>query len=264
MDGLLRGKTAIVTGGAGAIGAAVCEVFTAHGANLVVSDLPGAGVEDTVARIRGAGGNAVPYVADVGTIDGANGCVRAALAAYGRLNVLVANAGLFPGLKKPQELPLERVEQLLHTNIGGVYLPVRAALPALRRTRGAIVAAGSEAAVHGPVPGVSYGATKDWVSAFIRGIAVEQGPHGVRANVVAPGSMDGAVAAADAEAAAPAVPLEALPLGRRATPHDVANVFLFLASDLACYVTGSVYTVDGGATASESLGASPAKARSRR
>ena len=243
MDGLLEGKVAIVTGGAGVIGRAICELFAEHGASLVVSDVIDPEAGDLARAICVAGGKAVAHLGDAATVEGANASVALALETYGKVDVLVCIAGLYPDLKKVQELTLGRVEQLLHTNIGGVYLPVRAAIPALRKTRGAIVAAGSEAALHGPVPGMSYGATKDWVSTFIRGVAMEQGPYGIRANVVAPGQVEPVT---DSDSV---LPLASVPLGRRGTPREVANVFLFLASDLAGYVTGSVYTVDGGAAA---------------
>ena len=263
MDGLLCGKVAIVTGGAAGIGKAICEVFTAHGASVVINGLPGDPVDAAVRNARKAHGHAVGHVGDVGTVEGANGCVMTALDTFGKLDVLVANAGLFPELEKVQDLPLERFEELLRTNIGGVYMPVRAAIPALQKTRGAIVAAGSEAALHGPVEGVSYGATKDWVSAFIRGVAVEQAEYGVRANVVAPGRIaaDRPPRGGDASATAALMPLEAVPLGRRGTPEEAANIYLFLASDLASYVTGAVYTVDGGATANADV--SPPRRRRR-
>src|SRR5262245_33136425 len=188
MNGLLEGKVAIVTRGAGTIGGAICEVFAAHGANLVVNDFPGIAVGDTVEKIRAAGGNAVPHVADAGTVQGANDCVKTALDAYGKVDVLVVNAGS-PELKKIHNLPLTQLEQVLHNNIGGVYLPVRAAIPALQKTRGAIVVTGSKNALHGQLQGMTDAST-DWVSVFIRGVAAEQGAHGIRANVVAPGPME--------------------------------------------------------------------------
>ena len=156
---------------------------------MVVNGLPGDPVSEVVREIVDAGGTAIGHEGDVGTEEGAQGCIEAARSAYGRLDILVANAGLFPE-QTDLAVSLERFEELLHTNIRGVYLPVRAALPELRKSKGCILAAGSEAGLHGLPHAVSYGATKGWVIAFDRGVAAEQARYGVRANVVAPGPID--------------------------------------------------------------------------
>jgi len=255
-DGLLRGKVALVTGGAAGIGEAVSKLFARHGARVVVNGLPGDPVAEVVAEIQQSGGEAFPHVGDVGTEEGAHGSVSAAVAQFGKLDVLVANAALFPEQMEFQDLPLERFEELMHSNIRGTYLPVRAAIPQLRKTKGVILAAGSEAGLRGEEDIVTYGATKGWVIAFIRGVAAEQAKYGIRANIVAPGPIDtemtrpsqGTMKVKNAFMA-----VKGVPLGRRGTPEEVANVYLFLASDLASYVTGAIYAVDGGATAGAGL-----------
>jgi NAD(P)-dependent dehydrogenase (short-subunit alcohol dehydrogenase family) len=255
-DGLLSGKVAVVTGGAAGIGEAVSKLFARHGARVVVNGLPGDPVAEVVAEIQQSGGEAFAHVGDVGTEEGAHACVSAAVAEFGKLDVLVANAGLFPEQMEFQELPLERFEELIHSNIRGTYLPVRAAIPQLRKTKGVILAAGSEAGLRGEEDIVTYGATKGWVIAFVRGVAAEQAKYGIRANIVAPGPIDtemtrpshGTMKVKNAVMA-----VKAVPLGRRGTPEEVANVYLFLASDLASYVTGAIYAVDGGATAGAGL-----------
>src|SRR5262245_48293645 len=249
MNGLLEGKVAIVTRGAGALGGAICELFAAHGASLVVNDFSSTAVLNMVEKIRAVGGRAVPHVADAGTVQGANGCVTAVLDAYGKFDVLVVNAGLFPESGRIHSLPLTQIEQVLHDNIGGVYLPVRAAIPALQKTRGAIVVTGSENALHGMPRSMTDAPMEDWVGVFVRGVAAEQGAHGVRANVVAPGPVETGTTEAMTGSALPTLSIDQVPLGRRGTPREVANIFLFLASDLASYVTGAVYAVDGGAAA---------------
>lgn len=254
--GLVYGKVVIVTGGATGIGEAICKVFAMHGASVVVNGLPGDPVDDVVEEITSTGGAAAGYIGDIGTFEGSTGCVRAALQNFGRLDVVVANAGLFPELTELPDFPPERFDELIHSNVRGVYLTARAALPELQKTRGAFVAIGSEAGLLGQPEAVSYGATKGWVTAFTRALAAEQAKYGVRANVVAPGPIDtemtrpskGKMTVKNAFMA-----VASTPLGRRGTPEEVANVCLFLASDLATFVTGAVYTVDGGATASGGL-----------
>jgi NAD(P)-dependent dehydrogenase (short-subunit alcohol dehydrogenase family) len=255
-NALLAGKTAIVTGGSTGIGEAVSKLFARHGANVVVNGLAGDPVTEVVDEILQAGGIATECIADVGTVDGARLVVETAVTTYGRLDVLVANAALFPENKELQEFPLERFEELIHSNIRGVYLPVRFALPELHKSKGVILGASSEAALIGEPQIVSYSATKGWVLAFLRAVAVEQAKYGVRANAVAPGPIDtemtrpskGEMSVKNALLINPSSPL-----GRRGTPEEVANVYLFLASDLASYVTGAVYTVDGGATATKGV-----------
>lgn len=253
---LLRGKTAVVTGGATGIGEAICKVFARAGAEVVVNGLPDDPVDDVVGEIREAGGSAVAHKADVGLLEGATSAVTAAVSSFGRLDIVVANAALFPELKELQDFPLERFEELLHSNILGVYLIVRAALPALQKTRGSIITLGSEAGLLGQPEAVSYGATKGWVTAFTRALAAEQARYGVRANVVAPGPIDTEMtrpSKGNMTVKHAIMAVNSVPLGRRGTPEEVANVCLFLASDLASFVTGAIYTVDGGATAAAGL-----------
>lgn len=253
---MMANKVAVVTGGATGIGEAICKVFAQSGASVVVNGLPGDPVDEVAAEIVKAGGRAHGHVADVGTPAGAASTIAAAIDRFGQLDTVVANAGLFPELAELDSFPLERFEELLHSNIRGVYLIVRAAVKELQKTQGSIVAIGSEAGLLGQPEAVSYGATKGWVTAFIRGVAAEQAKYGVRANIVAPGPID-------TEMTRPSkgnmtvknafMVVKATPLGRRGTPEEVANVCLFLASGLATYVTGGIYTVDGGATASGGL-----------
>jgi NAD(P)-dependent dehydrogenase (short-subunit alcohol dehydrogenase family) len=253
---LMRDKVAVVTGGATGIGEAICKLFARNGASVVVNGLPGDPVSDVVQEIRELGGKAVGHSGDVGTVEGAEGCVRAAIETYGRLDTLVCNAGLFPELAELPDFPLERFEELLHSNIRGVYLPTRAALEELQKTKGSVIGIGSEAGLVGQPEIVSYSATKGWVTAFIRSVAAEQAKYGVRANVVAPGPIDTEMTRPSKGSMTMKVAfmaVEATALGRRGTPEEVANVCLFLASDLATYVTGAIYTVDGGATAAGGL-----------
>lgn len=254
--GLLKDRVVIVTGAGTGIGEAIAKLCAQQGASVIVNGLPGDPVEDVAREIAEAGGVATFHSADIATLEGANGCVQTALNVYGRLDGVVANAGLFPEAAELQDFPLERFEELLHSNVRGVYLTVRAALPALQKSHGAIVTLGSEAGLIGQSEAVSYSATKGWVTAFTRAVAAEQAKYGIRANVVAPGPID-------TEMTRPSkgnmtvkhafMAVKSNPLGRRGTPEEVANVCLFLLSDLATYVNGAIYTVDGGATAAAGM-----------
>ena len=252
MEGLVQGKVVVVTGGAAGIGEAICKVFARHGARVIVNGLPGDPVDEVVNEIRDSGGLAEGCISDVGNEAGAQICIASAVEHFGKLDVLIANAGLFPEQKEVQDFPVERFDELIHSNIKGVFFAVRAAIPHLRKTQGVILAAASETATVTIPEAVSYGASKGWVVSFIRGVAAEQAKYGIRANVVAPGPIDTEMTRPSKGEMNIKTALLAVghgPLGRRGTPEEAANMYLFLASDLATFCTGGVYAVDGGATA---------------
>jgi NAD(P)-dependent dehydrogenase (short-subunit alcohol dehydrogenase family) len=263
---LLAGKSVLVTGGSTGIGEAISKLCAKHGASVLVNGLTGDPVQEVAQEIRDTGGIATPFVGDVGTVEGSAGCVQAAVSAYGKLDAVVANAGLYPEAQELQDFPLERFEELIHTNIRGVYLTVRAALPELQKTRGAVVTMGSEAGLVGQPEMVSYCSTKGWIHAFTRALATEQAKYGIRANIVAPGPIDTEMtrpSKGNMTVKHALMAVKGTPLGRRGTPEEVANVCLFLLSDLASYVTGAIYTVDGGATATSGLPGMEAKAEAK-
>ena len=257
LNGLdMTGRVVVVTGGATGIGEAICKVFARYGAKVVVNGLPGDPVEGVVREIVQVGGIATACIADCGTGEGANGCIQTALAEYGQLDVLVCNAAVFPEEAELTDFPLERYEELMHSNVDGVYLPVRAAIPELKKTQGCIITLGSEAGLVGTAKFASYSATKGWVHAFTRSVAAETAKYGIRANIVAPGPIDTEMTRPSKGSMSRMMAMmqvKSVPLGRRGTPEEVANVCLFLASDLATFVTGAIYAVDGGATSSSGL-----------
>ena len=180
----LEGKAAIVTGAGTGIGEAIAHKFALEGAHVLVSGLPGDPVEAVAAAIR----EQYPDVrveflaAEVAEQENAEACVRQAVAAFGKLDVLVNNAGTLPETNELQDFSTDSFEKLIHNNIYSAFMMTRAALPELQKTRGNVVAAGSEAGVNGTPMFTPYGATKGWMHAFIKGVAMEQAKHGVRAN----------------------------------------------------------------------------------
>jgi NAD(P)-dependent dehydrogenase (short-subunit alcohol dehydrogenase family) len=247
----LEGKTAIVTGAGTGIGEAIAHKFAREGAQVVVAGLSDDPVDDVVMAISDSGGQAVGFGGDLSEQPNALACVRLALDTFGKLDVLINNAGYFPVMAELQDYPFDMYLQMMRWNCDSAFFMTKAALPHLQQTRGCIVSAGSEAGMIGLANNAPYGATKGWMHAFMRGIAVEQAKYGVRANCVCPGPIDTAWTHADTGPMTRKMEkmvVDATPMGRRGTPEEVANVYCFLASNEASYVTGALYTVDGGIT----------------
>ena len=252
--GRLHTTIALITGAAEGIGEAIAHKFAYEGAaGLLLAGLPG----DPLGQVKADIEKQYPdtkvetYTGDVGKQENAEACVKAAVDAFGRLDVLVNNAGVLPELAELQEYPIEAFEQLVHNNIYTAFHMTRAALPELRKTRGNVVSAGSEAGWNGSPSFTPYGPTKAYIHAFMKGVAGEQGKYGVRANCVCPGPVDTSwthrkTGPMDRETEKTIVGSTAF--GRRATTEEIANVYAFLASDEASYVTGALWLVDGATT----------------
>ncbi|MFL5810560.1 MAG: SDR family NAD(P)-dependent oxidoreductase [Flavisolibacter sp.] len=247
----LQNKVAIVTGGGTGIGEAICKKFAREGARIIVSGFPEDPVHDIVRDIMREGGDATPFSADISIEENARACVEFAVSTYGKLDILINNAGVFPVMEEIQNFPIDAFEYLIRNNVRTTFLMTRYAIPELKKTKGCIVAAGSESGIIGLMKNTVYGGTKGWIHAFIRGVAVEQAQYGVRANCVCPGAIDtawthketGPMTAKDEK-----MIIGATPLGRRGTAEEIANAYLFLASDEASFVTGALFSVDGGIT----------------
>ena len=252
--GRLAGKVALITGAAEGIGEAISHKFAYEGAEaLLLAGLP----DDPLDEVRAHLAEQYPdtavetFAGDLGEQANAEAAVRQAVDAFGRLDVLVNNAGVLPKLAPIDEYPVDAFETLLSANVKTVFHMTRAAMPHLRESRGNVVSAGSEAGWNGSPQFTPYGPTKAWVHAFMKGVAGEQGPHGVRANCVCPGPIDTSWTHADEgpmDEDAEETVVMSTAFGRRGTTEEVANVYAFLASDEASYVTGALWLVDGATT----------------
>src|SRR5437667_7813839 len=247
----LEGKVAILAGAATGIGEAITNKVAWEGERVIVNGLPDDPIADVAKAIRENGGDAIPKVGDVSDENSAWACVELALTRFKRLDILINNAGVFLDNAMTEDYPLEDFDRTIRMNIRSAFLMTRFALPHLQKTRGNIVSAGSESGMIGLAQNTTYGGTKGWMHAFMRGVAVEQAQNGVRANCVCPGPIDTAwthkeTGPMDEEMEKNLI--QAVPLARRGTTEEVANVYAFLASDEASYVTGALYVVDGGTT----------------
>lgn len=247
----LKGKVAIVTGAGTGIGEAIAHKFAYEGAAVIVNGLYGDPVRDVAAHIVERGGTAVSIEADVAEERQARECVEFAVSEFGKLDVLINNAGYFDGMEETQNFPLETFDRLMWANVRSVFLMTKFALPHLQQTRGNIVSAGSEAGFNGIANFTPYGATKAAIHAFMKGVAMEQARYGVRANCVCPGPIDTAwthKSTGPMDKKTEKMTVSSTPLGRRGTPEEIANVYAFLASAEASYVTGALWLADGGIT----------------
>jgi NAD(P)-dependent dehydrogenase (short-subunit alcohol dehydrogenase family) len=247
----LKDKVTIVTGAGTGIGEAIAHKFAHEGAQVVLAGLPADPVLEVADAIVALGGEAEVYLGDLAEEREARACVDLAVGRFGRLDVLVNNASVFIANAATEAYRIEDFDRTLRNNLRTAFLMSKFALPHLQKTRGNILFAGSEAGLNGSPMMAPYGATKGFLHAFMKGVALEQAVHGVRANCVCPGAIDPAwthgaqspIAPAQQEAIGASVPL-----GRRGTPEEMANIFAFLASDEASYVTGALWLADGGVT----------------
>lgn len=250
--GLLDGQTAIITGSGGGIGRETALTFAREGARIVVADRDIDGAEATKRLIEGEGGAAIALDLDVRKEDSVRSLVERALAAFGTIEILVNNAGIAGRRRPTLEQPLDHWQRVIHVNLDGPFLCCKHVGPHLiERGRGAIVNIASIAGLGGYPNMASYGPSKAALANFTRQMAAEWGPHGIRVNAIAPGSIAAEWMQADIAAGRidPSARIANTPLGRLGEPRDIALVALFLASDLARYVTGAVIPVDGGVTA---------------
>ncbi|WP_315789292.1 glucose 1-dehydrogenase [Fischerella sp. JS2] len=251
MDRRLEGKVAIITGSGTGIGEAIAHKFAKEGAAVVVNGLADDPIEDVVQKIKHYGGKAIAYAGDVSQEFHAQNCVQTAINAYGKLDILVNNAGVFLATAETQDYPIEVFDETIRMNLRSAFLMTKYALPHLQKTRGNIISAGSEAGFNGLAYNTPYGGTKGWMHSFMKGVAVEQARHGIRANCVCPGAIDTAWTHKEEgpmNAKMEKTLIEATPLARRGTPEEIANIYAFLASDEASYVTGALWLADGGVT----------------
>lgn len=246
----LENQVAVVTGGSRGIGAAAVKLLAGAGARVVFSYRKAAGAARKVARpSRAAAGNIVAVRADVARMADAKRLVGEAVRRFGRLDILVANAGIWNAEPAPIERLSERQwNEMIDVNLKGAFSVIRYAVPQMIRQRsGRIIVISSTAGQRGEAFHSHYGASKGGAISLVKGLAAELAPRGILVNCVAPGWVD-------TDMCTPVVRnphefrkvLETIPLRRLAKPEEIALPILFLASEMASYMTGEILNVNGG------------------
>ncbi len=240
----------MITGGARGIGAAIAAAFRNEGARIAIN----ARSEDSIEACRQAQGH--DYLGIAGEVGPREACfdvVERAVAALGGLDVLIANAGIFAEVAF-EDVTQEDLDANMSVNLGGVFFCAQAAMPALKQSRGNIVAVASDAALISYAGAPAYSAAKGAVVSLVRSLAIGYAAHPVRVNCVCPGNVDtdmlrqSAAQASDPDAYLDDATARA-PMRRMATPEEVAAAVLYLASDQAGFTTGTALPVDGGGIA---------------
>ncbi|MBQ6911315.1 MAG: 3-oxoacyl-[Bacteroidales bacterium] len=244
--GLLQGKVALITGAARGIGKAIALKYAAEGADIAFTDLVINEVaEETVAQLESFGVRVKAYASNAADFEATQEVVAQVLADFGRIDILVNNAGITKdGLV--MRMSEQQWDAVIAVNMKSAFNFLHAVVPVMARQRsGSIINMASIAGQTGNPGQVNYAASKAGLIAMAKSVAKEMGPRGIRANAIAPGYVLSEMTEALPQAVKDEF-IKLIPLGRGASVDEIASVALFLASDLASYVTGQVIAVNGG------------------
>lgn len=247
---LLEGKTVLITGASRGIGAAVAVECARHGANVAINYAASpVAAEEVVAQIEALGQKGIAVKGDVADPAAAPEFVKAAVAAFGGVDVFVSNAGICP-FHGFLDMPVDVVDRTIKVNLNGAYYMTQAAANQMKNQGrgGAIIAISSISALVGGGMQTHYTPTKAGVHSLMQSCAIALGPYGIRCNSLLPGTILTDINKDDLADTAKRTYMEGrIPLGRLGQPEDMGGPVVFLASDLARYVTGAALLVDGGA-----------------
>jgi NAD(P)-dependent dehydrogenase (short-subunit alcohol dehydrogenase family) len=254
MAARLAGKVALITGGASGQGRVAALHFAQEGAKVVLSDVLEEGGRQTQHMVQENGGDAFFVPADVSSEVGAREMVEAALRQYGTLHILYNNAGIVgPGIDAAvTELSVDAWDRILNVNLRGIFLCAKYGIPPLIQAGGgSVINTASVAGLIGsPNAGHAYHASKGGVISLTRAMAVSYASHNVRVNAICPGTLETPMTVELLRDPSRRQQVMAQhPLGRLGTAEDVVNLAVYLAADESSWVTGSIFTVDGGRTA---------------
>jgi NAD(P)-dependent dehydrogenase (short-subunit alcohol dehydrogenase family) len=247
-----EGKVALVTGGGSGIGRATSLAFANEGAKVVIDDINVEGGEETLRLIKSTGGEAIFVKADVSKGAEVEAMVEKTIDTYGRLDCAFNNAGIGEPLKRVAKTTEDNWDRVMATNLKGVYLCMKYEVPhMLKQKKGAIVNTSSLAGLKGLSGQAAYVASKHGVVGLTKSAAIEYATLGIRINAICPGVINTPLIAPNMKDR-PHVEkgyVDMEPIGRLGKPEEIASAVLWLCSDEASFVVGSVFSVDGGVVA---------------
>lgn len=244
---MLNGKVAIVTGGTRGIGLAIVKKFLSNGAKVVLFGSKKESVEKALAELKNENQEVIGFYPDLTNVDEVRQTFKEVAEQFGKINILVNNAGLSSSTKI-EDYTIEEYDKIANVNMKGVFVCSKEIVPYLKETKGNIINISSMVSIYGQPAGCVYPMSKFAVNGLTKSLSRELAPVGIRVNAVAPGiTKTDMVASLPDEMIKPLI--ATIPIGRIGEPEDIANACLFLASDMASYVTGEIMQVDGGARA---------------
>lgn len=252
MSARFCGKVVLVTGGASGIGLATAKAFSAEGAKVVIADISAHRAAEAASAIVHSGGEATAFGVDLCNYSACCDMVEHAMRSHGGLHVAVNNAGVSDiPYGDIADIDLADWDRVIATNVGSMVRSLKAEVPALRRSGGTAIVNTASAAAVTAVPGkAAYVASKHAIAGLTRAVALDLAGDGIRVNAVCPGLTDTPMVGMVAQQPELRQAITAMtPIGRMAHADEIARTILFLASDDASYITGSLLLVDGGLTA---------------
>lgn len=243
---MLKNKVAVVTGGTRGIGLEIVRVFKENHAEVILFGSRQETVDKAVNQLKQEGIEVSGYCPDLSCYENIEKTVQDILSKFGKIDILVNNAGV-SARKNIEDTAPEEFESIMQLNVNAAFNMIKAVVPDMKKKNGGVILnTSSMVSIYGQPSGVGYPASKFAVNGLTKSLARELAPFQIRVNAVAPG-----ITRTDMVASLPDSMIQPLiktiPLGRIGEPRDIANAFLFLASDLASYITGEILSVDGAA-----------------
>lgn len=243
---MLKDKVAIITGGTRGIGLETAKLFLENDAKVIICGSKAESVNKALEELKKLGYEVDGYYPDLNNREELETMTKTIFDKYGKIDILINNAGISAN-KKIEDTTLEEFNKIMNLNVNAVFNMTAVVVPYMKKQHeGVILNTSSMVSIYGQPSGVGYPTSKFAVNGMTKSLARELGPSNIRVNAVAPGITNtDMVAALPKEMIEPLI--KTIPLGRIGEPRDVANAFLYLASPMASYVTGTIISVDGAA-----------------
>ncbi len=243
---MLRNKVAVVTGGTRGIGLEIVRTFKENHAEVILFGSKEETVNKAIEILKNEGYEVSGYYPNLNNYEEIKNTIDDIIKRYGHIDILVNNAGISAN-KKIEETTSEDFSKIMNINVNAIFNVTKAVVPYMKKNKGGVILnTSSMVSIYGQPSGVGYPASKFAVNGLTKSLSRELAPFNIRVNAVAPGvTKTDMIATLPEEQIKPII--QSIPMGRIGEPKDVANAFLFLASDMASYVTGNILSVDGAA-----------------